>query len=1040
MTPNWDSLATVLGPKRTRAIREPLEKLLPTLADATMAINNLERLVPQLPTGDPNRLFDSTSNALETILPLLATSQLFADTLVNYPDSLALVLEPQSRNPSTYELVTQLRARADAAPDDASVLRVFRRFRQMQILRIGMHDVIHERPLEEITRELARLADASLEVALHIAMRNVSRKFGTPATKTGRPARIAGFAFGKLGGDELNYSSDLDLMFVYDDDGETIGKRVNPISNADFYTRVVTELIRLLSSHTDHGFAYRIDLRLRPEGKQGPLVRTLASTRSYYDVMGRTWERQALIKLRPCAGHPELGQEFMKSIESFVYRKYFSFSEINEVKMLKRQMEQRAIRSGDDDRDVKTGHGGIRDIEYAIQFLQLLNGGDLPAVRQRNTLLALEALEIAGCLTPNETYILADAYRFLRKTEHRLQLLFDLQTHRLPESPVELRKLALRMGYTERSRPPRPMRSFADADSPTQRRAILGDFDDAPPLAMRDLLVDPLDLFLQDLREKTQRDRSILDHLLHQTFGTSGEQHAEPETDLILDPDPNPDRIRRVLGRYPFKDHEKAYFNLSKLARESVRFLSHRRCRHFFASIAPQVLNAIAETPDPDAALDNLEQVTASLGAKAVLYELFSFSTATLKLYVDLCSGSPFLSSLMINNPGMVDELLDSLVLDQPRSVEELRLEVAALLHGAIDPDPILHSFRDKELLRVGVADLLGQVKVRETTANLSDVAEAILDAAFALAEPALRAKFGEPCCDEGDTPCRYAVVGLGKLGGREISYNSDLDVMLIYESIGTTRPTVGARATANQHYFTELLQKAIQQLTRAGPMGKLYAVDVRLRPTGKSGALVLPMCEFERYFADGGAQLWERLALTRGRVVRAEASFAERVRGAMRTAVVSQGWQASWHDEIRAMRGKLEANTDRNNVKRGVGGLVDIEFIVQSLMLRHGAAFAHVLQPNSWDAIRELRAAGIVSATDAMALDSGYTFLRTVESRLRIVTDRSLVTVPDTPTERTNLARRLGFESATAVVEFDAKLVATTQQNRALFTRLVGS
>src|SRR5581483_4192465 len=310
--------------------------------------------------------------------------------------------------------------------------------------------VIRDRPLEEVTRDLARVADAGLEVALQTALRNLTRKYGQPTAADGTPARVAALAFGKLGGDELNYSSDIDLMFVYDRDGRTAGRRLDGIPNEEFFAKVVSEVVRLLSAHTDRGFAYRIDLRLRPGGSRGPLARSVAGTLSYYDAMGRTWERQALIKLRPVAGDLALGREFVQAVEPFVYRKYFSFSEINEVKALKRRMEHRTAAAGADDLDVKTGRGGIRDIEYTVQFLQLLNGGDLPAVRQRNTLMALEALEIAGCLTAQETYILADAYRFLRKTEHRLQLLFDWQTHTLPTATDELRKLALRMGYSER--------------------------------------------------------------------------------------------------------------------------------------------------------------------------------------------------------------------------------------------------------------------------------------------------------------------------------------------------------------------------------------------------------------------------------------------------------------------------------------------------------------------------------------------------------------------------------------------------------------
>jgi glutamate-ammonia-ligase adenylyltransferase len=1032
---NLTALAAHLG-ARTADLLAALARLLPRTADPDMALNNLERLFArsearaQLPA-----LLDGDGRDLDATLQLLATSQFFADTLTAYPEFLASVFLVPRRNPSTTELIAQLRAEVDAAGDDAGVLRAFRRFRDRHTLRIGISDVIRARPLEEVTRELARLADASIEVALQQALRTVGARFGHPMAADGQPARLTALAFGKLGGDELNYSSDIDLMFVYDADGET--NRRSGTTNAEFFSRAVSEVVRLLSSHTDRGFAYRVDLRLRPEGNRGPLARSLASTLSYYDTMGRTWERQALIKLRHVGGDGGLARDFLSAIEPFVYRKYFSFAEINEVKALKRQMEAKALRaeSGDDDfpRDVKTGRGGIRDIEYTVQFLQLLNGGDLPAVRQRNTLLALEALEIAGCLNPQETYILADAYRFLRKTEHRLQLLFDLQTHKLPTSADELRKLARRMGYAETSvvRHTTTEEPSAEGDKESgdeagpgkeageaapnanggvrpalaaQRRSPL-DESGPPPLDTRDLLVDPLDQFLKDLHDKTALDRTILNHLLHQSFqGEDG--RSEPEADLILDPDPDAETVRAVLGRYPFRDVHKAFANLSALARGSVPFLSSRRCRHFLASIAPALLRAVAATPDPDEALTNLERVSASLGAKAVLWELFSANPATLKLYVELCAGSSYLSGLLTNNPGMVDELLDSLILNQPRTADELRTELRELVRGATDPDPILHSFQDKEFLRIGVADLLAKSDVRATTAALSDVADTILNQVVELVEPDVRTRFGAPKePGAGADDCPYALLGLGKLGGREISYHSDLDLLLVYAADGPT-----TRGESNQLYFTELVQRVIKTTSRIGPMGRLYEVDMRLRPTGKSGSLVLPLGEFRRYFAGPGCQLWERQALARARVVRGPATFATEVLTAVRTAVLGPAWRAQVVDDVRAMRQKLEATAGPRSLKRGPGGLVDVEFVVQLLQLKYGREHPEIFAPNVWDALDALSTGGVLPADEAATLRDGYSFLRLVEARLRIVTDRALTEIPDGSEDQAKLAHRLGF------------------------------
>ncbi len=293
---------------------------------------------------------------------------------------------PLRRSPSAAEMQAQLQAEVDAAYEDSAVLRVFRRFRQRQLLRIGTNDIIRDRPLEEITRDISRIADVALEVALAVALRHVGKRFGQPCTAAGRPVSCVVLAFGKHGGEELNYSSDIDLMFVYDEEGATRGKRISSIGNDEFFAKVVGEVVRLLSAHTDRGQAYRVDLRLRPEGHRGPLARSLASTLSYYDSLGRTWERQALIKVRPVAGDLRLGQRFLQAIEPFVYRKYLTFAEINEIKALKRRIEQKAQQAGVSATEVKTGRGGIRDIEFTIQFLQLLNGGDLPEVRQRNTL------------------------------------------------------------------------------------------------------------------------------------------------------------------------------------------------------------------------------------------------------------------------------------------------------------------------------------------------------------------------------------------------------------------------------------------------------------------------------------------------------------------------------------------------------------------------------------------------------------------------------------------------------------------------------
>src|SRR5262249_43547464 len=658
-------------------------------------------------------------------------------------------------------------------------------------------------------------------------------------------------------------------------------------------------------------------------------------------------------------------------------------------------------RDGASDTEVKTGKGGIRDIEFVIQFLQLLNGGDLPAVRQRNTLLAMQELERAGCLTDQEYRVLDDAYRFLRKVEHRLQLLFDLQTHLLPDRPEELRKLALRMSYADPGGP------SPESEPHVQKRRRRSDEPPPPAPDPEAASRDARAAFLHDYREKTSATHAILDHLLHQTFqGEEGK--AEPEADLLLDPDPDPKTIQAVLGKYCFRDVQGAYQNLLQLARESVPFLSTRRCRHFLASIAAGLLRALAETPDPDMALVNLEKVTDSLGAKSVLWELFSFNPPTLKLYVDLCAWSGFLSEILINNPGMIDELLDTLVLNQPRTARELRDELKELCRGvsvtggpssgdgrarAPSLEPVLRSFQDKELLRIGVRDILGKDDIRATTTALSDLAETILSQLATLLYPPMEKRYGVPYLEgvsggvvSGESPpidhrspnthhsplttheprrSRYTLLGLGKFGGRELNYHSDLDLILVYEGDGRTSPPPEATRfdrfdlTDNFHFFTEFAQRIIRAAGHAGPTGRLYQIDMRLRPTGRAGGRVIPLREFRRYYEEGGAQLWERQALTRARVVHGDPEFGREVMAVVEQGAYGLSWRPQLAEEILTMRKRLEASRPERDLKRGFGGLVDVEFLVQLFQLKYGGRIASLRRPNTWEALDALREAG---------------------------------------------------------------------------------
>ena len=980
-----------------------LDALLPRCPDPGMALTNLERFVAasERPEETLATLAESVRTT-EILAQLFSTSQHLSELMIRDPTLLDWLRGgPERRDRET--LVAELWDDLLAATGDDGQRLVLRKFRQREYLRIGYNDIVRDLPLEVTTLDLSVLADACVEAAYRLGRARAEAKHGVPSGRDGRPARFVVLALGKLGGGELNYSSDIDLIFLYDVEGQTSGPR--SVSNGEFFARVGGEIVRTLADHTSLGLAYRVDMRLRPEGDHGALARSLAATLGYYETTGRTWERQALIKCRPIAGDLDLGATFLGAIAPFVYRRYLSAAEIGEIKAMKRRIEQRTFSAGTAAVEVKTGHGGIRDVEFVVQFLQLLHGGQYPEVRHPNTLAAMARLEDVGCLTAEERGIMEDTYRFLRKVEHRLQIMFDRQTHQMPRDLEEQRILAVRTGYP-------PASAWEDRTGPAQR-------------------------FLNDYRAKTDLNRRILNHLLHDAFRDDDGPSADPVVDLVLDPAPAPELIADVLGRYPFDDRQVAYHNLMALSREDIPFLSQARCRHFFAAIAPRLLQAVCRAPDPDMALTNLEKVSASLGAKAILWELFSFNPPTLRLYVELCSTSQFLSEVLINNPGMIDDLMDSLVVDRAQPAVAISAELAELCKGAEDPAPILLSFRNKEWVRIGTRDILGREPIRDVTRELADVAAAVV-AQVARDEWRRRAKkYGVPHRSSDGRRARWAVLALGKFGGRELNYHSDLDLVFLLDEDGETRG--GDLAVPNDQFVSEVVRRFLKAMA-GGPSGApLYQVDTRLRPHGASGPLVVMLDAFRDYFRPGGpAQVWERLALTRSRVVFSTGGFGRVVAGSARDAVCQSLPLNALAREVVSMRKRLEEAHARNDLKRGFGGLADIEFLVQFLQLAHACEVPDVLRPNLWDALDALRRHGKLAPDAHADLREAYDFWRTVESRLRIVHNRSGSDLPDDPAELARLAHRLHYRSATAgAFRLDAERL--TSRTRALFNQTVG-
>ncbi len=974
-----------------------LEEHLPSCADPDMALNNLERFV--LTARNPlamGTFFERAPDSLPTLVQIFSNSQYLSDLLVMDPESFDLLRLTKGGPYARQAMVEDLTSEVEVMESDRLVLQALRRFKGRETLRIAYGDIVREQSLQTVTTQISYLADAILEAALAVAFRTTMQRRGTPRADDGAPASFFVLGMGKLGGVELNYSSDIDLIFLYSADGKTDHPR--SITNGEFFGELAREYVRLLTETTGMGSPYRVDLRLRPDGQRGPMVVSVASALQYYENRARTWERQAFIKARPVAGDLELGQRFLDQLTTWIYRRYLSRADITGIRALKRRIEKRTRSEGGDLRNVKTGHGGIRDVEFVIQFLQLLNGGDRAELRTGSTLEAIARLQDAGSLTTLEGSLLEENYGFLRMIEHRLQIMFDLQTHLLPEDPGELRKLALRMRY----------------------------FDTADRTA--------LEKFENDYRQKTEVNRRILDHLLHDAFGDDAE--TEAEVDLVLDPDPPEEQIVEVLGKYAFRDVKSAYRNLMSLGEEKIRFLSTRRCRHFLASIAPGLLEAIASTPDPDSTLVNLGQVSDSLGGKGVLWELFSFNPPSLKLYVQLCAYAPYLCNILTSNPGMIDGLMDSLVLGKLPSKRSLKRNLADLCRRAEDLDPILHSFKNDQQVRVGVRDVMAREDIIATTGALSDIAETCLERISLVEFKKLVKKMGTPTVDSGrraGKPCKWALLAMGKFGGREMNYHSDLDIVFLYEADGHTErnePSSRSETTTNQHFFGELGQKIIKTTSRLSAHGRLYEVDARLRPTGKSGPLAMPLDGFSRYFANGDGQLWERQALCKARVVVGSERMAELTTTAVNRAAFEHNFTASDADEIRRMRRRLEQTTSGRDLKRGPGGIVDIEFLVQMLQLKHGGRIPEIRVPNTAGALSALCDYGYLSDADFEFLFGSYRFLRTMESRLKLLNLTTSGMLPEDPTDLAGLSHLMRWPNRGALlVDFERNVSETRRR-----------
>lgn len=847
----------------------------------------------------------------------------------------------------------ELLAQGGQPPSEDALKKALRQLRGEAFGAVAERDLAGRADVAEVTGTMTDLAEAAIQRALALLAAELEAQYGEPRGPSGERLALGVVGMGKLGGRELNVSSDIDLIFVYEDDGETAGGARAPISVHEFFTRLGRRLIGVLSEATADGYVFRVDMRLRPNGDSGPLVCSLGMLEEYFYVQGREWERYAWIKgrlvtERASAAARRLAQQLDAIVKPFVYRRYLDFGVIGAIRSLHEQIRQEARRRAtmrpDKADDIKLGRGGIREIEFSAQVFQLIRGGQDAGFRVQPTLAVLRHASASGLITEEVRAGLTHAYLFLRTLEHRLQYRNDAQTHAMPVDPAERAALAASLG-------------FADYAA----------------------LIDRLD-----------QHRAFVEAQFDQVFADKADGGARREDDQAagciwsgaLADDSADEALVARLAELGFADPAAVLARLQAVWRSSRYAGLPESSRVRFDRVAHRALEA---APGIDAAhrdetvvrcFDLLETV----GRRGAYLALLTEYPAALRRVLSVLGATRWGGGYLIRHPQLLDELLDDEAIDSPfdwpafKDALRRRLAVA---DGAEHQMDLLRHAHQAEVFRILLLDLAGRLSVEHVSDRLSELADAMLDVTIEVVWSPLAKR-------HRDTPC-FAAIAYGKLGGKELGYASDLDLIFLYDDPDERAADV----------YTTFARRLITWLTTATGAGTLFDIDLRLRPNGEAGLLVTDLDAFRRYQLREGdaantAWVWEHQALTRARYSAGDARIGAAFE-AIRVQVLTTPRDAAvLAREIVEMREKVLAGhpntTERFDLKHDRGGMVDIEFAVQYWVLLHAARHPEMIRNTGNIALlREVSRFGLMSEEEAETVGAAYRTYRKLQHRLRL-------------------------------------------------------
>ena len=885
------------------------------------------------------------------------------------------------------QIAASVEAAADSGEDTAALMRRLRIAKRHTALLAALAELAGVWSLEEQTVALSRFADAALGAAIRHLLRQAAAQRLISLAEPADPECSSGLivlAMGKLGAGELNYSSDIDLTVFFDPAKLPVAARDGP---QPFFSRLARDLVRLIEERTEDGYVFRTDLRLRPDPASTPPAMSVAAAIAYYESVGQNWERAALIKARPAAGDRAAGERFLRELQPYIWRRHLDFAAIQDIHSIKRQIN--AFRGGGRiavmGHDIKIGRGGIREIEFFAQTQQLIWGGRIPELRVRATCEALQRLAESGRIDPAAAIALTADYRFLRRVEHRLQMVDDAQTHRLPADRDGIAHIAAFLGY----RGPDAFAADLTAHLGSVERHYAELFEQAPSLAGPGNLVF-----------------------------TGAED--DPET-------------LATLSRLGFADPPATAALVRSWHHGRMRATRSQRARELLTELVPELLRIFGAAPHPDAALRRFDQFLSRLPAGVQLFALFQANPPLLALVAEVMAGAPRLAEQLAQHPALLDAVLGEEFFAAILGPAALAADLARVLAGAADFADTLDALRrwaGERRFQAGVQLLHRDLDGETIGQALADIAET----ALAALTPAVEAEFARR---HGQVPGgAFAVVGMGRLGSREMTLSSDLDLILIYDA-PEGAVSDGPQPLAAPAYFARLSQRLIGAITAPTAEGPLYPVDMRLRPSGASGPIASSLAAFARYQREA-AWTWEHMALTRARPVAGDTGLRQKILATIEAVLRMARDPRRLVADVADMRRRIADEHPRPSpwdLKYRRGGLIDLEFIAQYLMLREAAARPQVLHRATAAALSALAAEGALPQSAEGQLSPALRLLRQMQALLTLVGESGAqegdIPEPDAAT----LVRCAG---AVDFAELDADITAATAEVRRWYRLLI--